>query len=167
MKVIENNKLFGKINLIDILLLIVVIILASVVYNVAFKSETTVNLGAKYYTTQYIVKMDDLPIGASDYLKIGADVYDNETNVFVGKLTDFESGDYIMIKANRELNEFVETKIPNRETVYATIEVDVSDQGSDLITSNNYFVKVGKYMSIRCENFAGGGYVTLISREAE
>ena len=113
MKLIENKKLFGKINLVDILIIIVILIAGLIVYNVVFKSETTVSIGAKYFATNYTIKIDDLPDGASRYLEIGADVYDNETNVYVGKLVDIKSGDYIMIKTNHETNEFVETIIPN------------------------------------------------------
>jgi len=166
MKIITDKKLFGKINLIDILLIIIISIAGIVVYNMVFSSETTVNIGAQYYTTRCTIKLDDLPIGASEYLLAGADVYDNETNVFIGKLIDAKSGDCITIRTNRETDEFIESKVPNRETVYATVEVNVSDQGADLITADNYYIKVGKYVSIRCQNFAGGGYITFIDREA-
>lgn len=167
MKIIENKKLFGKINLMDILLLIAIAIVGIVVYNVVFKSETTVNMGATYFTTTCTIKIDDLPVGASEYLKVGADVYDNETNVFIGKLVEFTSGDTMSIRANHEKNEFIEAKVPFKETVYMTLEVDVSDQGADLVTANNYYVKVGKYLSVRSNNFAGGGYMTFIDREAK
>ena len=167
MKLVENKKLFGKINLIDILLVIIIAIVGLIVYNVVFKSETAVNMGATYFTTKCIIKIDDLPVGASEYLKAGADVYDNETNVYIGKIVEFSSGDTMAIKVNHETNEFIESKTPSKETVYMTVEVNVSDQGSDLITANNYYVKVGKYLSVRSNNFAGGGYMTFIDREAK
>ncbi|MBO5142557.1 MAG: DUF4330 domain-containing protein [Clostridia bacterium] len=167
MKVIENKKLFGKINLMDVLILIVIFAVVAIGYKVVFKSKTTVNVGAKFFTTTCIMKIEDMPIGSTNYLNVGADVYDNETNVYIGKLIDFKSGDYNVIKANKETNEYVEVKIPNKENVYLTIEVDVSDQGADLVTSNNYYVKVGKYLSIRSSNFAGGGYMTFVDREAK
>lgn len=167
MKIIENKKLFGKINLIDILLIIIILVAGILVYNIVFESEATVSIGAQYYTTTCVIRLDNMPVGASEYLKVGADVYDNETNVYIGKLTEASSGDYILVKTNRETNEFVESKIPNKETVYATVKVEVSDQGADLVTSNNYYIKVGKYMSIRCNNFAGGGYINYVDREVK
>ena len=167
MKIIENKKLFGKVNLMDIIIIAVILVAGIIVYNIVFSSETSVNVGAQYFTTTCTIKLDDLPVGASEYLLTGADVYDNETNVYIGKLIEAKSGDYNMIKTNYEAGEFVETKVPNRETVYATVEVAVSDQGADLVTANNYFIKVGKYVSIRCQNFAGGGYITFVDREAK
>lgn len=167
MKIIENKKLFGKVNLMDIIIIAVILVAGIIVYNVVFSSETSVNVGAQYFTTTCSIKLDDLPVGASEYLLTGADVYDNETNVYIGKLIEAKSGDCINIKTNHETNEFVETIVPNKETVYATLEVDVSNQGADLVTANNYFIKVGKYISIRCQNFAGGGYITFVDREAK
>lgn len=167
MKIIENKKLFGKINLMDIIIIAIILVAGIVVYNIVFSSETTVNMGAQYFTTTCTIKLDDLPVGASEYLLTGADVYDNETNVYIGKLIGAKSGDCIIIKANQETGEFVESKVPNKENVYATLEVAVSDQGADLVTANNYFIKVGKYVSIRCHNFAGGGYITFVDREAK
>ena len=165
MKIIENKKLFGKINLIDILIVIVFLVAALVVYKVLFESETTVSIGAKYYTTTCTIRIEALLEGASQYLEIGAPVYDNETNVYVGKLLDARSGDYKVIKVNQETDEFIEVAMPGYETIYATVEVNVSDQGADLITADNYYIKVGKYINLRTGNLAGGGYITTIERE--
>lgn len=167
MKVIENKKLFGKVNLIDIFLLILILVVGIIAYKVIFKSETTVSLGAKYFTTTCTLRLDGMPEGSSEYLQVGADVYDNETNVYIGKLVEAKSGDYLTIHTNHETESFVESKVPNQETVYLTLEVNVSDQGADLVTSNNYYIKVGKAISIRSNQFAGGGYVTTIDREGK
>ena len=165
MKSLKNEKLFNKINVIDILLLVGILIVGIIVYKVVFESETTVGLGARYVTTTCNLRLDGMPEGSSKYLEIGANVYDNETNVYIGKLVDVSSGDYLTIHTNHETETFVESKMPNQETVYLTIEVSVSDQGADLVTSNNYYIKVGKAISIRSKQFAGGGYITGINRD--
>lgn len=167
MKLIENKKLFGVINLIDIMIVLVLLVAGGLVYKTVFQSETVVSSGAKYFNTTCTMRIDALPEGASQYLEVGAPVYDNETNVFIGTLKEFSSGDYKEIRINTETNQFVESKIPGYESVYATVEVNVSDQGADLITAENYYIKVGKHVNIRSKNFAGGGYITLIEREVK
>lgn len=167
MKLIENKKLFGIINLIDILIIVVLLVAGLLVYKTVFQSETVVSSGAKYFNTTYTIRIDALPQGASKYLEAGAAVYDNETNVYIGTLKDFVSGDYIEVNVNKETNQFVEAVVPEYETVYANVEVSVSDQGADLITAENYYIKVGKRVNMRCKNFAGGGYITLIEREVK
>lgn len=165
MKIIEDKKLFGKINVIDIGIAVVLLIAALLVYRIVFQSETTVSLGAKYFTTTCTLRLDEMPEGASNYLTVGSDVYDNETNVYIGKLVGVTSGDYLTIHTNHETESFVESKMPNQETDYVTLEISVSDEGADLVTANNYYIKVGKAISIRSGNFAGSGYVTKIGRE--
>lgn len=164
MKIIENKKLFGKINLVDIIIILVVVLAGIVVYNLVFKGEAVSGIGAEYYTTTCVAKFEDLPSMASTYLNVGTSVYDNETNTYIGKLKRVSSGDCIKIKQNLENNTFVETKVPGKETVYLEIEVSVSDQGADLITSDNYYIKVGKAISVRSGNFASSGYITTIDR---
>ena len=167
MKIIENKKLFGKINVIDIGIILVILVVGTVAYNIVFKGETTAGIGAQYFTTNCMVRIENLPIGASEYLKVGSDVYDNETNTYIGRLKEVTSGDYMVIRTNREMDTFVESKVPGKESVYLTLEVKVTDQGADLITENNYYIKVGKALSIRSSNFAGSGYITTIDREAK
>lgn len=165
MKLIENKKLLGKINIMDIMLLLVIFVVGIVAYKVVFKSETAVGIGAKYFTTTCTMKLDALPEGASNFLEVGTDVYDNETNTYIGKLVEAKSGDYLTIRPNRENNTFVASKTPNQESAYITVEVSVSDQGADLITADNYYIKVGKAVSVRSGNFAGSGFITTIARE--
>ena len=167
MKIIENKKLFGKINLIDILIAVVILVVGLFAYKTIFRSEATVNIGAKYFTTTCVIKLDGLPSGASKYLEVGSDVYDNETNVYIGKLVEFRAEEYKVVSENNEAGEYVEAVIPNSESVFVKLEVNVSDQGSDLITANNYFIKVGKRINLRSKNFAGGGYLINIDREAK
>jgi hypothetical protein len=68
----------------DIMLLLVIFVVGIVAYKVVFKSETAVGIGAKYFTTTCTMKLDALPEGASNFLEVGTDVYDNETNTYIG-----------------------------------------------------------------------------------
>ena len=164
MKIIENKKLFGKINIIDIIIVLIILVVGIGVYSIVFKDETSNTIGKQYFKTICIAKLENMPAGSSEFLKIGADVYDNTTNTYIGKVKEISSGEYIKIEENYETNTFVETKVPNKETVYVTIDVNVADQGSDLVTDSNYFVKVGKDLHLRSSNFGGFGYIISIDR---
>lgn len=164
MQLIENKKLFGKINLIDIIIILVVLLAGILVYNIVFKGETTTSAGAEYYKTTCTVKFENLPLGASTYVTVGNKAYDIETNAYIGTVKKVSSGDYTKINPNIQNNTFVESKIQGKENVYLEIEINVSDQGADLVTSGNYPVKVGKATSIRAGNFAANGYFITIDR---
>jgi len=165
MKIIKDKKLFGLINIVDILLILIIAVGAFFGYKILFKGDSTsIGLGQKYTSVKYTVRLDNLPEGVSEYINIGDLAYDNETNAYVGKVVSFTSGEFLSSRENNINNEFVLSSIPLRETVYLTIEVDVSDQGADLITANNYYIKVGKPMSVRAGRFAGDGFVSYIER---
>lgn len=164
MKIVENKKLFGKINILDCIIILIILVVGITVYGIVFKSDTSNSVGAQYFETTYVAKLDDLPVGASNFLKLGAAVYENEKNTYIGKVVEINSGDYIKIEENYETNTYVETKVPNKETVYITISVDVADQGPDLATTGSYVIKVGKSINLRSTNFAGNGYIIKIDR---
>ncbi len=167
MKLIEHGKLLGKINVVDILLVAIVAIVCLVAYRVVFQKDTTVAIGAKFVTTTCEARLDGMPVGSSKYVSVGAPVYDNETNVQIGTLKSVKVGDYTRVTVNHETNEFVEVKVPDKENVYLTIEVDVSSQGPDLVNANNYYVKIGKPVNIRNGSFAGSGYMIALEREGD
>ena len=164
MKIIENKKLFGKINFLDILIVVVILVVGVFAYKKLFTEGGKVSIAAKYETTTCTIKVDNAPVGSDKYLKIGADVYDNETNTYIGKLVSYEVDDYYTIRENKEAGEFVKVAVPDLISCYLKVEVSVSDAGGDLITNNNYYVKVGKKVDARCYNFAGSGYITFIER---
>lgn len=164
MKLIENKKLFGKINFLDILIVIVILVVGVFAYKKLFTEGGKVSIASKYETTTCVIKVDNVPTGAEKFLEEGCEVYDNETNTYIGKLVSYEVGEYITTRENKDSGEFVRVAVPDKESVYLTVEVSVSDAGSDLITGSNYYVKVGKQVDARAKNFAGVGFITKIQR---
>ncbi|MBR6253295.1 MAG: DUF4330 family protein [Clostridia bacterium] len=164
MKLIENKKLFGKINFLDILIVVVILVVGVFAYKKLFTEGGKVSIAAKYETTTCTIKVDACPVGSDKFLEVGADVYDNETNTYIGKLLSYEVDDYYTTRENKESGEYVKVAVPDKITCYLKVEVSVSDAGGDLITANNYYVKVGKKVDARCKNFAGTGFITIIDR---
>lgn len=167
MKLIENKKLFGKVNIVDILLVLIVLVVGLVAYKKIFSSESSISIGAKFYKTNFVMRVDSVPTNLINYLEEGSEVYDNESNVYIGKLLSFYSGDYEVECADRENDTYVKTTVPNKNSVYLKVEAEVADNPGDLITANNYYVKVGKYLSVRAKNFAGSGYIIEVDRIEE
>ena len=153
-----------KINFLDILIVIVILVVGVFAYKKLFTEGGKVSIASKYETTTCTIKVDSCPVGSDKFLEVGADVYDNETNVYIGKLLSYETDKYYTTRENKESGEYVKVEVPEKITCYLKVEVSVSDAGSDLITANNYYVKVGKMVDARCKNFAGSGWITIIDR---
>ena len=167
MKLIENKKLFGKINIVDIVLVLIILVVGLIGYKKIFTNDSGVSIGAKYYKTNFLLKIESVPASIFNYLEEGVDVYDNETNTYIGKLTSFYSGDAMVKKVDLVSNKYVLTKRPEKINIYLNVEVEVADNPGDLINSNNYYVKIGKYINIRSGKFAAGGYIIGVDRIEE
>ncbi len=164
MKIIENKKLFGKVSIFDVIIILIGITVVIFAYRYLYASNTG-KASNNYINTKFKVKLDNLPIGTSEHITIGDQIYDNETNVYVGKVIEFEVKEYKKIIENYDENKYVESTVPNRETIILTLETSVQDAQTDLITANNYYIKVGKELYVRGSSYAGGGYIIQIDRQ--
>ncbi len=167
MKFIEDKKLFGKINIVDILLVVIVLAGGLCAYKKVFNNDSNVSIGAKYYTTNFMMRIQSVSPAIYDFLKADTDVYDNETNQYIGKLKSFSSGECLVDMISYTEEKYVMSKIPDKINIYLNIEVQVAERPGDLVNSSNYFIKVGKYINVRAGTFAGGGYIMEVDEIPE
>lgn len=161
MKIMENKKIFGKINIFDIIILLVVLIVAVLLFMfLRNTNETTSTAQEKIYT----IKLEKLVAGTSNNIKQGDKIYDNEINSFIGEVVSVEKKDYTKVIENYETNEYVEAVVEDYENAILEIKVGLNDSGSDLKTSSDYIIKVGKQVFLRGPNYAGSGYIIQIER---
>ena len=85
----------------------------------------------------------------------------------VSEIQSFEVQEYKRMIEDFESGKYVEAVVPNRETIILTLETSVYDANSDLITENNYYIKVGKELYLRGPSYAGGGYIIRVDRLEE
>lgn len=163
MKIIKDKKLFGKISVFDVIIAIVGVIIIVFAYNYLY-SSSNMKIGNTYSNVIFKIKLDNLPVGTSEQINSGDLIYDNETNVYIGKVTNYETQEFKKVIKDYENNKYVEAAVPDRETVILTVETSVYDAGADLITANNYYVKVGKELHPRGPSYAGTGYIIHIDR---
>lgn len=166
MKIIKDKKLFGIISMFDVIIVVIGILAVVLVYNYLYSSNS-VKVGNTYHTTTFQIKLDNLPVGTNAQIEKEDLIYDNETNVYVGKVIDFEVKEYKRMLEDFENGKYVEAVVPNRETIILTLETSVYDAKSDLITENNYYIKVGKELYLRGPSYAGGGYIIRVDRLEE
>lgn len=163
MKIIENKKIFGKISVFDVIIAILGIAVLIFAYRYLY-SSSSISVGNAYFNTNFQIKMNNLPVGTNEYIKEGDLIYDNETNVYIGKVVKYEVQKYEKIVEDYENNAYVQSAVPDRETIVLTLETSVYDAKSDLITENNYYIKVGKELYLRGSAYAGSGYIIQIER---
>ncbi|NLV87486.1 MAG: DUF4330 family protein [Clostridiales bacterium] len=117
----KNGKLFGKINLID---LIIIIVLIGLLAFAALKFVSSRNSGTELVDLNISFYSDEVPEFVTDYIEIGASVLDDNKDVTMGKVTGFEVGEPLgfATDANGEVQQVYKNG-------YKSLRVDMSAVG--------------------------------------
>lgn len=147
----KNGKLFGKINIID--LLIILIVIAAVVF-FATKMFSPAQETTKTNTTKVAITFyaEDAPTNVTDMLVEGAPSFEETTNVGFGSITSFSSEQAYGWMSDAEGN-LVKGPIVGDEYLTVSVEVNgnLTDNGVYLggrlyCVGANYTMHFGKVM---------------------
>jgi hypothetical protein len=151
MLVDEKGRLFKKINVLD--LIIVVIIIAAGIF--VFKKFSNAGLKTIFTNTDKVsvqFYVEDCPRYLGESIKVGQTAKDKITNSNFGKVTDVEIGPSIVFAANSE-GQIVSSSRPGYVSLIITVEGEgiLSDMG---VTFDNIDYYVWKYVELRVgDNF--------------
>ncbi|NLW66039.1 MAG: DUF4330 family protein [Clostridiales bacterium] len=155
----KNGKLFGKINLID---LIIILILAALVIFAVFKFAVPSEDDSMDTQVKITLFCEETPSYVVDYLKKGAPVLDPKEDITIGTVESFEIGEPIGF-ATGENGLMYEVTRSNYNSV--TIEVEAKGAiGENGVTVDDVLYGVGHTMTV----YAGQAklYLRISSIEA-
>lgn len=124
----EKGKLFGKISIVDIGVLLIVIALLSGGYYKFFMVDKNSN-AAKFDTLEYKILVEEVRQQSVDAIVIGADIYDVKTDSPMGKIMSKEvlpstdqltkaDGTMVIAEKPGKFNVLVTIQVPGIETKY-------------------------------------------------
>ncbi len=118
----KNGKIFGKINIID--LLIILVIIAAVVF-FATKALTPAGEVSSVETCTVRVQFftGKAPIGTSEAIELGAPAFEDTTEVDFGKVVSVESAPAHTYMVDSEGNQ-VKTEVAYYEELFVTVELE-------------------------------------------
>lgn len=124
----KKGRLFGKINIID--LLIILIIIAAVIFFVR-RSAAPAQGGGETTATETVsvsFTSDEAPYYFADSLEEGGRVYEDTTNIELGKVTSFTSEPAYSYEVDAEGNT---VKVPSPYDSLVTVTADVQGELRD------------------------------------
>lgn len=124
----EKGRLFGKISIVDIGVLLLIAVLIGGVYYKFFMVDKDQN-AAKFDTIEYKVLVEEVRQQSVDAIEIGADIYDVKTNSPMGRITDIEvlpatdqltkaDGTMVIAEKPERFNVLITIRVPGIETKY-------------------------------------------------
>lgn len=152
----KDGKLFEKISIIDIFVVILVIALAAgTLYH--FRAPVAQISSGKEKIVFYI-KIQDVREFTADYYSEGMLTYDNKTGAYLGKIVNVEVSQFYDNMNNLD-GTLIMTDKPEKIQIILKIEGEgiVSDQ--DYMLSGSYELKAGAGVSLLTKYVAVEGYI--------
>ncbi len=124
----EKGRLFGKISIIDIGVLLLIVALLGGVYYKFFMVDKD-NNAAKFDTLEYKILVEEVRHQSVDAIEVGADIYDVKTDSPMGKIISKEvlpatdqltkaDGTMVIAEKPERFNVLVTIQVPGVETEY-------------------------------------------------
>ena len=124
----EKGRLFGRISIIDICVVLLIIALIGGVYYKFFMVDKNQN-AAKFDTLEYKILVEEVRQQSVDAIEIGADIYDVKTDSPMGKIVSKEvlpatdqltkaDGTVVIAEKPGKFNVLVTIQVPGIETKY-------------------------------------------------
>ena len=171
MKLFDKGKFFGKVNLVDIII-VIVIILAVVLGVDYFKKDILTTSGTE--EIEYTIEIKDLSEttvkAIEEATNDGSELTETNRKIFVGKITGMSREEYYEYYFNHDKDEYVYTRIPDKYRVYLTITGnaekvgDNKNRGEGYSFENQFEVKIGKAINITCKEFLAEGVIIKLNK---
>ena len=159
----KNGKLFGKINMFDALILIIVValVVAGITKFRTFNQTVDTSLPGKITYEFLISNVRDYTLKS---FQSGDEVYDEASKINIGKIVSIDSRDAKVIKSFADgSTEIVQN--PYRKDVILTIETPGSETENAYFANKSIELKVGSEKKIETLYASSYGKISKISYE--
>lgn len=144
----EKGRLFSKISIVDIAV-VIFLICAILFVGIKFFAPAENISGAEETAYEYTFKVDNIRQASVDALvkSVGKTVYDAE-GAFLGTIRKIESEEPYKTAVTKADGTMVTTEVPGKYTVKAVVEVTARKTTDSIMVSNKRELSVGSHLSI-------------------
>lgn len=155
----KEGKLFGKVSIIDVFVVIVLLIAIFGIYTRFFTTNDRVEVTKQQI--EYQIKIEKVRQGTFDALSKLGPVYDKTTKEYMGEITAVVSEDCY---EEQELldGSLVSSKVPDRMNIVVTIKVDGSASNTGYYTSDSKYLAAGSGFTISTKYVETSGEIISI-----
>ena len=149
-----------KINLIDVLILIVVIVFAAGVY-MRFASPATEKVVTNN-SYEMVVKVSNVRSYTVDALKKSKEIFFKDTTL-IGEVVSVEEGPYIA--PLKKLNgEFIKAEVPEKYECIVTLKMNLKESDTSYFAGNDLELRVGSGFDIESKYVSTSGAIISIDK---
>ena len=159
----DKGKLFGKLNFLD--LLVILIIIAALAFGGWYFMRNKGGDGSRL-TIRYTIESVQKEPEYFDHIIPGESVVDGQTKQPMGKIVSFEKIPTRILAQDNENMTLVYDELEGMYDGYIVVELDAEVDYPDL-KSGDEEIKLGKLVAYRSESAAIHGYIVGIDYDAE
>lgn len=157
----KNGKLFGKLNIIDLGVILVVLIAAVGICVRLFGAPSAAVKSSVDF--EYVIRVENIRQFSVEALQKKGTITDKKSKEKIGEIVDIkvEPAEFQSITANGSV---VMTKLPERYTCYVTIRSNGKEATDGYFTSDNTELSVGRNFEIYSKNIKTAGNIESIKK---
>ncbi|MCI5892006.1 MAG: DUF4330 domain-containing protein [Clostridiales bacterium] len=160
----KNGKLFGKISIIDIIVVVCIVVLAFGLY-AKFTSSSDAVTSSEKSNIEFVYKVKSVRDYTVDGFKKGGPLYDSDTKEYMGEVTDVRTEPAVM-QVSLVDGAYKELEIPNKYDVYVTVQVSGKYNSLGFYTNDNKYIGAGQTLNAWSKYTTTGGEIVDV-REAQ
>lgn len=159
----KSKKLFGILNIVDIILIAAVLVVGIIGAKLFLGGSTEQAADTKPYT--YVVMGQEVLEETAGLVEIGGNAYNSSTSVYLGQVTDVASEPHCEVIYDRASGTYKKAPIPAYCDLSLTITGNGTETERDIIVEGTT-VKVGMELNVKGKGYAFKGYVVDVREGA-
>lgn len=161
MALIKEGKLFGLLNLLDLIIIIAAIFAAILI----FKYISGNAVKGTRQTIHFTVELNDVTDAFVDKIQPGDEIKDSIKGYYLGTVSRVTKKPFTLVNWDSNDNIYIKSDVPDKNTVLVEIKANGLIDGDKSIHAGEVPVRVGKEMSIKGKGYARTGYVVDLQEE--
>lgn len=168
----EKKRIKWKLNLFDIVLLVVVLAVAGglLAWKFVGSNQTVVDPDSGVtvpkgtHTVRYVVELEQLHRQTADMIAQGDEVYERTKKELMGTVEDVEVIPSRILSKNQLNGTFLYAEVPERYNVTMEITAQGTQQEKGIILSSGLEIRAGGSVRVLGPGYYGTGYVLSVER---
>ncbi len=158
----KKGRLFGKLSIIDLAIVLVLILVVGVGYTMFFAGGK--NVDSTNNLVEYDIEITLKTKEYADVIKVGDDIRDSVKGNYLGKVIDVQVMPSTKVTEDLENGKYIQAEVPNRYDIVLTLEANGMVTSSSIAAEGSQ-IAVGKRMYIKGKGYASEGYILAIRYE--
>lgn len=160
----KNGKLFGKISIIDIIVVVCVVVLAFGIY-AKFTSSSDAVTSSEKAEIEFVYKVKSVRDYTVKGFEKGGSFYDSDTKEYMGEVVSV-SADPAVMDVNLVDGTYTTVDVPDKYDAYVTVRVSGKYNSLGYYTDGNKYIAAGSTLNAWSKYTNTGGEIVAV-HEAE